>query len=68
MMFICRGSQKLTPATLGKARTHQKSMTANMGGTEIFGALDFVYKQPPKPGYPRQVQLLFKIVIDNMSN
>ena len=35
-------------------------MSANMGGTEIFGALDFVYKQPLKPGYPRQVQWLFE--------
>ena len=60
-LFFCyRGSQRSTAAALKKARTHQKNMSANMGGTEIFGALDFVYKRPLKPGYPRQVQWLFE--------
>ncbi len=48
----------MSAQNLQKAKGHQKAMQANMGGTEIFGAMDAIYKQAVKPGYPRQVSKL----------
>ncbi len=48
----------MSAQNLEKAKGHQKAMQANMGGTEIFGAMDAIYKQAVKLGYPRQVSKL----------
>ncbi|RXG55360.1 von Willebrand factor A domain-containing protein 5A [Armadillidium vulgare] len=51
-------SERYTESTLKKALELQKSMDADMGGTEIFEALRHVYSKELVPGYPRQIIVL----------
>ncbi|KAB7498347.1 von Willebrand factor A domain-containing protein 5A [Armadillidium nasatum] len=51
-------SERYTESTLKKALELQRSMDADMGGTEIFSALRHVYSKKPIPGYPRQIIIL----------
>ncbi|KAJ8311075.1 hypothetical protein KUTeg_011375 [Tegillarca granosa] len=44
--------------SLNKAKKHQKSIQANMGGTEILQPLQYVYSVDVQPTYSRQVFLL----------
>ncbi|KAB7507309.1 von Willebrand factor A domain-containing protein 5A [Armadillidium nasatum] len=51
-------SERYTESTLQKALELQKSMDADMGGTEIYEALRHVYSKELVPGYPRQIIVL----------
>ncbi|XP_042891440.1 von Willebrand factor A domain-containing protein 5A-like isoform X2 [Penaeus japonicus] len=52
------GSEMYNEETLGKACALQQSMSADMGGTEIFQPFKAIYSQPPKAGYARQILLI----------
>lgn len=51
--------------TLAEATEHVKNFRANMGGTNIYDPLDSIFKQPTKPGYPRQVFILTDGEVNN---
>jgi Ca-activated chloride channel homolog len=44
--------------SLEQASTHVAGLQADLGGTEILPALQFVLQQPPQPGLARQVVVL----------
>ncbi|XP_069053362.1 von Willebrand factor A domain-containing protein 5B2 isoform X2 [Lepisosteus oculatus] len=44
--------------TLSQACEYVQKMRASMGGTNIFGALSWVFRQPVHKGYPRQLFIL----------
>jgi len=44
--------------TLESATSYVSGFRANLGGTNIYDPLDSIFKQPTKPGYPRQVFIL----------
>lgn len=56
-MCTCR-SQPYTESTLKEALSLQESMTADMGGTEIFKPLESVFKNKSSDSYARQVHVL----------
>lgn len=49
-------SKIYSDSSLDEALKLQKSMNADMGGTEILDPLKKVYSQKCNPNYPRQVQ------------
>ncbi|XP_078314780.1 von Willebrand factor A domain-containing protein 5A-like isoform X2 [Crassostrea virginica] len=51
-------SKQYNEENLKKALKLQKSMSANMGGTEIFKPLENVFKNKPSASYSRQIFLL----------
>ncbi|KAK7076687.1 von Willebrand factor A domain-containing protein 5A, partial [Halocaridina rubra] len=57
-LLFPEGSQIFTENTFQKSIMLQKSMEANLGGTEILQPLKYVYSQPLKPGHGRQIILL----------
>ena len=52
------GSRAYDEASLGDAAAFVRALDANMGGTEILPALQYVVQQPPVAGMPRQVLVL----------
>ena len=50
-------SKQYNEENLKKALKLQKSMSANMGGTEIFKPLENVFKNKPSASYSRQVSI-----------
>ena len=52
------GSRPYDEASLGDAAAFVRTLEADMGGTEILPALQFVVQQPTVPGMPRQVLVL----------
>ena len=62
-LFIIRGSQQYNGDTLALATDHQKNITANLGGTELYRTLAHVFKDMKTiKGYPRHVSfILFSI-------
>ncbi len=55
---VCRCSQSVvySEVTMEEAQRRVKSMSADMGGTEILQPLKHIYTQPCYPDHPRQVQ------------
>jgi Ca-activated chloride channel family protein len=51
-------SRAYDDASLAVARAHVAELQADMGGTEILGALEAVFASPPRRGIPRQVFVL----------
>jgi Ca-activated chloride channel family protein len=51
-------SRPYDEASLAEASAHVNALTANLGGTEILPALQFVLEQPRREGRPRQVVVL----------
>ena len=51
-------SIKYSQATLEQALAKIAEFDADMGGTEIYGPLQFIYAQSPLPEYPRNVFLI----------
>jgi len=51
-------SQPYTEQTLAAASAHVQALEADLGGTEILGALKFAFLQPPIAGLPRQLVIL----------
>lgn len=51
-------SQLYSAETLATAAAAVKSMSANMGGTEILAPLNSIFKKPAEPKYPRQLFIL----------
>ena len=51
--------------TLTEATNHVNNFRANLGGTNIYDPLDSIFKQPTKPGYPRQVFILTDGEVNN---
>jgi Ca-activated chloride channel homolog len=51
-------SRPYDEANLVEATAYVDAMDADMGGTQILGALQFVLEAPPRHGLPRQVLLL----------
>ena len=51
-------SRTYDEASLAEADAHVSSLRANLGGTEILPALQFVLEQPRQEGRPRQVVVL----------
>lgn len=51
-------SRRYDDTTLAAARAEVSKMRADMGGTEILGALDAVFAAPPRRGVPRQLFVL----------
>ena len=52
------GSRAYDEASLGDAAAFVRAIDADMGGTEILPALQWVVQQPPVAGMPRQVLVL----------
>jgi len=52
------GSRAYDEASLGDAAAFVRALDADMGGTEILPALQYVVQQPPVAGMPRQVLVL----------
>ena len=52
------GSRAYDEASLGEAAAFVRTLDADMGGTEILPALQYVVQQPPVAGMPRQVLVL----------
>ncbi|KAL3888733.1 hypothetical protein ACJMK2_001093 [Sinanodonta woodiana] len=52
------GSLKYNEESLKKAEIYQEEMEADMGGTEILGPLEHVFKQKLIENYPRQLFVL----------
>lgn len=59
-------SQPYTESTLKKALSLQESMTAEMGGTEIFKPLESVFKNKSSDSYARQIFLLTDGQVNNV--
>ena len=57
-LLFPNGSQPYSKKTLAQALRLQKTMKADMGGTEILEPLKAVFKKAPSPGVPRQVFLI----------
>ena len=53
-----KGSQSYSEKNLNNAVKKLKTFNADMGGTEIYAPLDFIYKKKPEPAYPRNIFLL----------
>eukprot|EP00121_Abeoforma_whisleri_P016571 Awhi_evm1s15201 len=51
-------SQKFSRDTLQKATKHVQGIGANLGGTELYAPLEYVYSSAYIPGYNRQVFVL----------
>ncbi|XP_065573320.1 von Willebrand factor A domain-containing protein 5A-like [Artemia franciscana] len=51
-------SVQYTEDSLRAAKEHVKGLGANLGGTEIYAPLDFVFKLPAVEGYLRQIFVL----------
>lgn len=51
-------SREYSQSTLADATAHVTALQADLGGTEILPALQFVLTQGPVPGLPRQVVVL----------
>jgi uncharacterized protein YegL len=51
-------SKDYNSETLAAAAAAVKSMSANMGGTEILAPLQAIFKKAPEPKYPRQLFIL----------
>ena len=65
--IICFGSSfrqlfdtsvPLTDENLAEAKTLCQRLDANLGGTEIYSPLEFIFRQPKVVGKPRQVKLI----------
>lgn len=59
-------SKQYTESTLKQALTLQKSMTADMGGTEIFKPLESVFEKKSSDSYARQIFLLTDGEVNNV--
>ena len=55
---LFRASRAYDEASLGEAAAFVRTLEADMGGTEILPALQFVVQQPTVAGMPRQVLVL----------
>eukprot|EP01114_Cavostelium_apophysatum_P015582 TRINITY_DN4275_c0_g1_i1.p1 TRINITY_DN4275_c0_g1~~TRINITY_DN4275_c0_g1_i1.p1 ORF type:complete len:1415 (+),score=245.00 TRINITY_DN4275_c0_g1_i1:68-4312(+) len=55
----------VSPDNLESARKHVRAMSANLGGTNLLQPMEFIFQQPPTPGYSRQV---FVITDGDVSN
>jgi len=65
--FVCFKPESVpfNDDTLQEATIHVNSFKADLGGTDIYSPLDCIFKQPSKPGYPRQVFILTDGEIDH---
>ncbi|XP_069960110.1 von Willebrand factor A domain-containing protein 5A isoform X2 [Cherax quadricarinatus] len=52
------GSREYNKESLAEACELQKSLGADMGGTEILRPFQSIYSKPPQPGYSRQILLI----------
>ena len=55
---LMESSRRYNDDTLAIATKHINILAADMGGTEIYQPLEYIFKQPLIPGYARQVFLL----------
>jgi von Willebrand factor A domain-containing protein 5 len=51
-------SETYDDSSLAFAKTYVATMEANYGGTEIYQPLEFIFRQPRREGYLRQVFVL----------
>jgi hypothetical protein len=56
--YLFDASRTYDEASLAEADAHVSGLRANLGGTEILPALQFVLEQPRQEGRPRQVVVL----------
>eukprot|EP00121_Abeoforma_whisleri_P012104 Awhi_evm1s11173 len=61
-------SVKLGRETLQTASEHAKTLSADLGGTQLFEPLDSIYSSPKIPEYARQVFVLTDGQISNTEN
>ncbi len=54
-LYCYRGSVEYNEENLEAAERCQRNMKADMGGTEIYQALRYIYEQDQHPGFARQV-------------
>lgn len=62
-LFVCLRSQ----VTLMQAHEYVQRMRADMRGTNLLGALSWVYQQPMQRSYPRQVVIITDGSISNVA-
>lgn len=63
VLFLCVCSQ----VTLMQAYEYVQRMRADMRGTNLLGALSWVYQQPMQRSYPRQVFIITDGSISNVA-
>nr|XP_023674194.1 von Willebrand factor A domain-containing protein 5B2-like isoform X1 [Paramormyrops kingsleyae]XP_023674195.1 von Willebrand factor A domain-containing protein 5B2-like isoform X1 [Paramormyrops kingsleyae]XP_023674196.1 von Willebrand factor A domain-containing protein 5B2-like isoform X1 [Paramormyrops kingsleyae]XP_023674197.1 von Willebrand factor A domain-containing protein 5B2-like isoform X1 [Paramormyrops kingsleyae] len=59
-------SKLCTNETVTAAYEYTQKMKADLGGTNLLGALSWVYQQPGRRGYPRQVFLITDGTVGNV--
>lgn len=63
ILFFCECAQ----VTLMQAYEYVQRMRADMRGTNLLGALSWVYQQPMQRSYPRQVFIITDGCIGNVA-
>uniref|UniRef100_H3AUR9 von Willebrand factor A domain containing 5B2 n=1 Tax=Latimeria chalumnae TaxID=7897 RepID=H3AUR9_LATCH len=58
-------SRLINDATLALACEYIQKMRVDMGGTNIYGALSWIFQQPVLRGYPRQIFILTDAALSN---
>ncbi len=51
-------SRRYDDTVLGETKAHAETMQADLGGTEIYQPLEWIFQQPTVEGYLRQIFLL----------
>jgi hypothetical protein len=51
-------SRRYDDTVLGETKAHAEMMQADLGGTEIYQPLEWIFQQPTVEGYFRQIFLL----------
>ena len=65
--FMCLFSDAVTnnEENLDVAITHAENLSADLGGTELLGPLQHIFRQPESPNLPRQVFVLTDGAVSN---